>query len=208
MFGLGAAGAAMGQVGVSLKAGLPGIGGDVTVGLSETLNLRGGVNWLSLTFESDDEEDGDEMSADLDLLSFPILLDWHPAGNNFRISAGAFVNDNGATGYAKPGDTIDFNDVEYTVTRADAEVSFESFCPYLGIGYGNAVGRDGNWHFAFDFGVFYHGTPQVDLTATASDPRLQPLLDADVEAERQDVEDDLEPFVVYPVISFGVSYKF
>jgi hypothetical protein len=76
--------------------------------------------------------------------------------------------------------------------------------PYLGIGYGNPVsGRVG---FFFDLGVAFHGNPRASASAdrpVASDPDFQRDLDAEV----QDIQDDLENIIVYPVLSLGISIR-
>ena len=62
--------------------------------------------------------------------------------------------------------------------------------------------------FSFDLGLLFHGDPKVDLDARAQDPSLQALLNADLDAEEESLEDDLEAIFAYPVLSFGVSYTF
>jgi hypothetical protein len=80
--------------------------------------------------------------------------------------------------------------------------------PYAGIGYGNACGADGRWHFSCDFGVMFQGEPKVSAQATASDARLQPYVDEALAREVADIQDDANAFKYYPVISFGVSFRF
>jgi hypothetical protein len=58
-------------------------------------------------------------------------------------------------------------------------------------------------------GAFYQGSPKVGLKATFVNPALvPPTFAADLEAERQKTEDDLKNYKVYPVLAFGVSYRF
>ena len=52
------------------------------------------------------------------------------------------------------------------------------------------------------------GNPEITLVATASDPGLQAALNADLEKEIEELEDDLEGFSLYPVISIGLAYRF
>jgi hypothetical protein len=58
------------------------------------LNLRGGVNGLNIDhdFNSNDVE----YSADVKLLSGDLLVDWHPFGGSFRLSAGIAYDGNKA----------------------------------------------------------------------------------------------------------------
>lgn len=201
------------EVGATLKVGTQGIGADVTTGINEKLNARFNLNYFSYgtTFEGDEDEDGGgggSVKPELTLLTLGALLDWHPWAQGFRLSAGLYLNMNKVDMTADLSDTVEINDREYTLSDLGGSVDFNTLAPYLGLGYGNAVGTDGRWHFSFDLGVMFQGTPQVDLRASVSDPALQTQLDADIAGEEKKLEDDLGFFTIYPVISFGVSYRF
>jgi len=47
-----------------------------------------------------------------------------------------------------------------------------------------------------------------DIAAIAANPAQQAALDADLKAEKKDLEDDAKLFVAYPILTFGVSYTF
>ncbi len=165
------------DVGTSLKVGTTGIGADVTVGLSETLNARAGISGFSKTFRPDDDEEEDEnISIRLKLQTIPILLDWHPRAGSFRTSVGVMLNNNKISLSAQPGDEVDFNDVDYQVDSFSLDLSFNQFSPYFGIGYGNAAKEGRRFVFAFDLGVMFHGTPKVNAKAIASNPAQQSAL--------------------------------
>ena len=79
--------------------------------------------------------------------------------------------------------------------------------PYIGIGWGNLIGRSKKWGFHSDFGVAFADSPDVVLRANgtlAADPRFQ----ADLAREAKDITEDLEDFEVYPVISVGLCFLF
>ncbi len=197
------------DIGASLKVGTPGFGGDMTVGISEEINLRTGLNYFSLTIVPEEERDDSEnITAELRLLTVPLLVDWHPFHGNFRLSAGLAWNGNKISASAKPGEELDFNDRAYLVEDFYGEISFNRISPYLGFGYGNAVAGDSRWTLSLDIGVFYHGAPQVDAHATAAHPALQPAMDRDLAKEVADLEDDLRPYRFYPVLTLGLSYRF
>ncbi len=202
------------DVGMSLKIGTLGYGADATIGLTERFNARLGFNMFNYEMtESDEDDDGgaaDEFTAELDLLTLPVLVDWHPWNGRFRLSGGIVFNNNEIALSTIPGDTIELgpNDREYAVDSLDGMASFGSVAPYLGLGFGNAVGANGNWHFAMDIGVMFQGSPEVDLSAVALNPAEQAALDRDIDEEVAEIEDDTEAFSMYPLISLGVSYKF
>ncbi|MBN1670757.1 MAG: hypothetical protein JXR37_06985 [Kiritimatiellae bacterium] len=204
-----AGGAYADRFGVTGKVGTLGWGGDVTLGLRPKLNLRGGFNILNYDIPTDegDGENADEISAELKWQSFAVLLDWHPSETGFRVTGGLIFNNNRIDMTADPNDRVDINDVEYLITEASGDITFNAVAPYLGMGYGDAAGSKG-WRFAFDVGVMLQGSPDVSVQAVAADPSMQAALDADVEEEVSELEDDYAWFMLYPVITFGVSYTF
>ncbi|HEY3171481.1 MAG TPA: hypothetical protein VGK86_02795 [Thermoanaerobaculia bacterium] len=197
-------------VALAPKVGTTGIGADLTIGLARFLNLRVGAQ--SYTRRETRREREIEYDADLKLLSGEILLDLHPGGRGFRISGGAIVNGNEVTAISSEDAVYTINGVQYPVGlvgRLRGRVDTNDVAPYLGIGWGNAVAPGGRWRFALDAGAFYQGKPKVSLTAEPLIPALVPPRFAqDLEAERRKVEDDLDSYRFYPVLSLGVSYRF
>ncbi len=208
--------AAWGDSGLSLKVGTPGIGMDLTLGLGEKVNVRLSGNYFSYTyddyeFDEDDEdidEVVDEIEVTLDLMSLGALLDWHPWGGGFRLSAGAFYNGNEASLTVTAGDTIEIDDEDYEVQSLDGQVNFDSFAPYAGIGWGNAAKEGSHWHFVFDLGVMLQGSANVSLTATATDGSRQSQLNAALANEADELEDEVEDYTLYPVLTLGLGYTF
>ncbi len=206
--------AALAGGGLTLKLGTLGAGADLSVGLTERLNARLGVNGFSYDIKDVGEEtEGDadvvNVQGKLDWQTLEALLDWHPWATGFRLSAGVMANNNKVKLTADVYRSIEINGHEYWMSDLNGTVDFNQMAPYVGIGYGNAAdGKDGHWSFACDFGVMFQGSPNVTISATASDPHLQSILDADIEADTKDIEEDMKVFNVYPVISFGVSYSF
>lgn len=205
-----------GDSGVGVKIGTPGIGLDYTLGINEKVNLRLSGNYFSYTyddfeFDEDDEEIDDVVDTielTIDLLSIGALVDWHPGAGAFRLSAGAFYNGNEGRLTVTAGDTIEVDDAEYEVQRLDGLVEFNSFAPYVGFGWGNAACAGTRWHFTCDLGVMLQGSPKIDLSATATDPTLQNQLNAALQNEEDDLEDDAEAITVYPVVTLGLAYTF
>jgi hypothetical protein len=198
------------DVALAAKAGTTGVGADLTVGLSRSLNLRlGAQGWTRSETRTEQEI---EYDADLKLVSGQLLLDVHPGGKGFRVSAGAIVNGNEVTAVSTEDAVYTINGVRYPVGLVgtlEGRVETGSVAPYLGVGWGNAVARGGPWRFALDVGVFYQGKPKVSLTAHPIIPILLPdRFEEDLEAERREIEDDLDSYRFYPVVSLGVSYRF
>lgn len=196
--------------GVALKLGTLGPGADLTVGVLSTLNLRLNVNGFSYKLDMEDEEhseDSVDLSSKFKWFTAGAMLDWHPGGGIFRISSGMFLNNNEVNISANVNKRVEIGDNEYWLSNVHGKISFDNVVPYFGIGLGNAS-SGGRWQVALDLGVLLQGSPKVELSATASDPQVQPFLDVDVEKERRNFEDDLKAFDLYPVLALGISYSF
>ena len=205
------------EVAVGVKVGTLGMGVEGTVGLDKKFNLRVGGNFASIDLSSlieDDDLDEDsvvsaeDIQLELDLETLAAMLDWHVWGGGFRLTAGGMLNNNEMTVSADVDEKVEIGDSSYSVDSLAGSVSFTQVVPYFGIGYGNAVDEDGHFTFAFDLGVMLQGNPEVEITATASDPSLQAALNADIASEIDEIEDDTEGLSLYPVISIGLAYRF
>lgn len=196
---------------VSLKAGTLGAGVEVTTNIVDDLNLRLGANGYK--YSMDGEESGIYYNADLELQTFSLLADYHAFGGSFRITGGAVINNNELTMTGKPsvGGIFEINGVTYTtsdVGTVDARVDFDNVVPYLGIGWGNAV-KSAGWNFTADLGVIFQGKPNSYITTTTTlTGAAKDTLDANVAAEKKELDDSLDSFEYYPVATIGISYGF
>ena len=195
-----------GGLGLTVKAGTLGGGLEATVGVNDYLGFRFGVNMMNAG-PSISRDEGN-IKTDLDWLSYGGLVDLHVFGGGFRISGGALINKNKFKMKADLTKSVSLDGEDYYLNDLNGQVTFSELAPYLGIGYGNAVGADGRWHFSCDFGVMFQGEPKVAASATASDPALQPYVDDALAREVAKIQDDANAFKYYPVISVGVSYRF
>jgi hypothetical protein len=198
------------SVALGVKVGTLGVGIDAVTRITDTINGRFGLQ--GFTYDVSGTTSDIEYDADLELSSGLLVADWFPFRNSFRVSLGFLFNGNelGMTGKAAADATFDIGGVIYTAPQVgtlDANVAFNTIAPYVGIGLGNPFSRESNWSFFFDLGVAFQGSAEVELTASgpfASDPTFQ----ANLERERQELEDELDEYLYYPAASLGVSYRF
>jgi len=197
---------------IGAKAGTQGLGVELTRSVLPTLNLR--LGGYGFTYDYDDDYSGISYDLDLQLFSIAALVDFHPftkvpIANNLRITGGLVYNNNEADLVAKPtnvGYTI--NDTTYTAAQVgtlNASMDFNAIAPYLGIGWGQPVGKLVN--LSLDLGVMFQGTPDVALTASGPIAANAAFLN-DLARERQSLEEDLDNFQFYPVIALGVTISF
>ncbi len=216
-----AAGSAMAfDVGVGVKGGTQGLGGELTFKLAESANLRAHFNTFS--YDKDLDKDGIQYKANVDLSSYGLTLDWLPFKGGFRISAGAFSNGNEFNMKAHCTQTCDIGSNQYQSKPTDpgqvnAKVDFKSMAPYAGIGWGNAM-RGGRFYMGLDLGVLFQGSPQAHMTAsgtfiktnapTGELPANDPNFQTELKKEEKNLQDDLNSFKMYPVVNLGLGWRF
>jgi hypothetical protein len=96
-----------------------------------------------------------------------------------------------------------------------AEVRVNSFKPYIGFGYGNAMCiKKKQFNISFDCGLmFWGGTPKV-LTSNALDSKTEELKEVDLVNDVKNVKgkvgtyvDLIKVFKVFPVINLKIAYR-
>lgn len=190
------------------RVGTTGIGGDLTVRLTDRLNIRGSGGWMK--WDVDGNVDDVDFTYGLDYEMYGAVLDLHPFANGFRISAGAFWGSSRTTLDAKLSDNQKIGDHTYTpeqIGTLKGTIKFEREpAPYLGLGFGNAVGEGQRLTFLFDLGVVFQSY-EVELSAdgaAASSAQFR----RDLQELEEDTQDTVDHLKIYPVISLGIAYQF
>lgn len=197
--------------GIGVRAGTTGVGVDLGWSLVPTLSARLGYSGLS--YKTTIEETNVSYDAKLKMSNLSGFLDWSPLGP-FRITAGLVGTGTKAdvTGTPTAG-SFTINGVTYSAadvgTLSGSVEPGRSAAPYLGIGYGNVAGAGVN--FYFDLGVMLQGAPTASLSATCG-PAVPPpqctQIRNDVAAEQQRLQDKLDKYKVFPVLSLGLTIGF
>jgi hypothetical protein len=203
------------DVAVYAKAGTLGYGGGVGINLTDSIRLRGEYTAASFS-PSDIDTDDVTYDPDLDLKSGGLMLDWHPFHGTFRLTAGLLANGNELKVNGEPtsGSTYTINGQTYTASQIGTlkgKVDFNSTAPYLGIGWGDALDKNGHFTFMADIGVMFQGSGNVKLQAScgsAVTPTQCAQIGANVAAEEKDLEDEISDYKYWPVLSVGLGYRF
>ena len=194
------------KLGIGAKAGTLGFGIEGTWRPLPYMDLRLGGN----TFDYDDNgsQAGINYDATLALETFYATANFRFPLSPFRVTAGVFSNGNEIQMTSADNTSFTIGGITYTpaeVGTLSSTTSFDSTAPYLGFGYDFTVmDRVG---LNLDFGVLWQGDPAVTLAADgllAGDPTFQSAL----EAERQELEDEMSDFKAWPVISLGFVVNF
>jgi hypothetical protein len=209
--GLALASAAQAEgIGLGVHAGLMGPGIDGFYRVNDKLVARGAYN--SFDYDYDATEEDVEYEATYRFDNAQVGLDWYPFAGGFRLSAAYVLNGNELNLHAVPtGGSFDLNDVSYAGTEvADMRVTvdYPDSGAYVGLGWGNPVGEGKGFGVTFDVGAYYLGEPEVAQQLSCGTTTRCAALQADAEADRRKLEDELSDFPFWPLVQFGLSYQF
>jgi hypothetical protein len=190
---------------LTFRASSTGLGGDVAFGLSSHWNARVGASYFrNAGLSTTTIEDGDfDIDWTTTLFSLSAIADYFPwKSSGFHLSAGVLYNGNGATGSVISADDYTVGSRSFTpeeIGTLDADISFNALAPYAGLGFGNVLGSGSRLGLVLDLGVIYHQSPNVTLSGTG-------MVGPTAEQAPQ-LEQNLESFQLFPVLSFGLSYR-
>lgn len=179
------------------------------LGYSHTLsnNFGARAEYNTLDYDRDFNTSDADYEGNIKFNSAGLYLDYFPFSNGFRVSAGALIGNNKISANGKPKNgTYTINGQQYNAAgeSVSATAKFPDVQPYVGIGYGYAPKRTGLGFYA-DLGVAY-GKPKTTLTVSQG-LRAQ-AGQANIDAERNKLQDEVDKLKTYPVLNVGVSYAF
>jgi len=197
-------GSAAADFGVGVKAGTLGIGlegrWDPPI---PWFDIRVGLN------QYDYDDNGSYASINYDAT---LALDNYYLTGNFKFPASPFRFTVGAYSNGNEMQMLSAEPLAGNLGNAVAlqsVTSFDSTAPYAGFGFDFEVfGKAG---LNLDFGVLWQGDPTVTLDATNWDnlsPAEQAILGPAIALEQADLEDDMNDFKAWPVVSLGFVYNF
>lgn len=194
------------DLGLGLKAGTLGLGLEASWQPLPYIDIRLGAN--AYDYEDDGTQAGVPYDATLALDNYYATGNFHFPVSPMRVTAGLYANGNEFQMVNDDANDKEIGGINYPgagIGTLTSVTSFGSTSPYLGIGFDFTLA--GKVGMNLDFGVLWQGEPDVTLESDgllASDPGFQ----AAMEAERQELEDEMKDFKAWPVVSLGFVYKF
>ena len=173
----------------NLPGSVPVLSADLSA-LSQYISVRPG-----LTSFSYDKKSGNIKNS---------VTDVHPFSGSFRLSAGLLQKDLDAASSLN-NIAIENRLSDYAVNRMDIlsqDLSASSQKPYVGFGWGLSPDEKGNWFINLDLGLMYQGND-----CTGSDIERCSQLN-NTSLDKLSVQDELEKYGWFPVLSGGVTFKF
>lgn len=194
------------DIGINPRVSTLGFGAQLTWGIGDSVSI--GVEANRFDKGINDSYGGINYRYEIDSTSFAVLGHWYPAGRGgvFRLTAGLYRNDSrvGGTAGLTSGSSYTIGNNTYTAAEIGTltgTATFDKNAPYIGIGWGGRPGE--RFGFTFDLGAMYVGAPRVGLSTTGGVVTAN-----DLEAERQQVENDFRNFKWFPLVALGVYVRF
>lgn len=192
------------NIGMAAHVGTLGLGADVALSLTPKVAARASANFFP--FDINFESSGIDYVLEWASPVFLLLGDFYPIGG-LRLSGGLMISSADYKVTGELAEPVEFAGTLYTpeeVGTLTGTLTTRDVSPYLGIGFGNpTASRIG---FFVEVGVGFHGNPEVGAEADGPVSAL-PGFQQDLEAEVQEVQDEVENIIVYPVLSIGVSFR-
>jgi hypothetical protein len=212
------------NVGVGIKGGTLGMGGEFTVSLSDTINARVSITEYELGRETDTITIGDSgatglvnSTLDVDIGGNALLFDWYVFDGIFHLTAGLVKNTGEVrlTGVLNNdivvnGQALSVSDI--TNGSMTGVVSLgDSYEPYLGIGWGRKASAEAGFSFSAEIGVtLLEPSTQLSgiVNVLGTNNLTQAELDTRLQGAQDDVDKELDEFEIWPVLSIGLNYAF
>lgn len=201
-------------IGVTL--GTSGIGFEVTKPFTDKVRGRFKLGFVDYDYEA--TEDDIEYDLSLKNNTAGLILDWHPFAGRFHLSMGVMNTAMEIGLKSQTQGTYNIGGTKYSGdVKLSGNIEFAPVSPYLGLGWNTKLSSTGI-NFIAEIGVLMVGSPKVSLNASGSaqeqggvkidNVERNPEFQEKLEKERQELEEDIDDFKVYPGINIGIAYQF
>ena len=193
--------------GVGVKAGTLGLGVEGTWRPLPYIDFRAGFNQYD--YNDNGFYGGINYDAEISLDNYYVTGNLRFPLSPFRLTGGLYSNGNEFNAVSGDnGAIILIGGDPYSaaaVGTVSATAAFDSTSPYFGVGFDfTLLGKVG---MNLDFGVLWQGSPQISM---ATDGLLSgdPTVEASLDAERAELENELGDYKAWPVVSLGFVFNF
>lgn len=198
------------DISIAARFGTLGLGAEISKLVNSHIGIRVGAN----TFSYDRSIDQTDINFDATLKMKAVtgLVDLYLKGRgSFHLTGGIITNpvEVTAIGVPKQSGTFTINGRVYNTAQVGTLTGsgeWPKTSPYAGLGWGTPANSHSALKFIFDLGAAI-GKPTIALTATGAANNAQ--LQADLNSQIVETQKDVDKYAkVYPVISFGLAYRF
>lgn len=197
--------------------GSDGVGIHFAKALHPKLSARLGFNTLGL--DVDFSTDDIDYEAEFSQHSINAILDWHPWENGFYSSIGLTSSQTDLQLESVSAAEYDIGGNNYQGSiQLLSTVKLPKVNPYFGIGW-RRQNETSRLQIGFDLGALWISDLDVSMSAKGSitdggltlNVNLNEAFQADIQAEKQSLENELKDSAIYPwipIARFGFGYRF
>lgn len=191
---------------LTASAGTNGIGGDLTLAISDYLNTRIGYHGFTYSMDGTLSDSDPEIQYDgtLSISSFSLMVDYYPFKKVVGLSVGAFLHSLTLDALAKPTTAYQVDDKTFDVDELgtlSANLKYSgNLMPYAGIVFSNPVARGIPVKLHVQAGMIYSKQPDLQLSGTGM---IAPTAD-----NQASLQKGLDEFKFLPIVNIGFSYRF
>ena len=209
---------------IGVKFSTLGAGIEVATPVTHRSNVRFGFNAFGYSRGLD--KDNVHYNAELAFRSIEAHYDFFPFAGGFHISPGflAYLTSPIKADATVPGNQsftlggTDFVSDPSNPVKGTGKLDFNRAGPSFTVGWGNLLPRSAKrFTVPFEVGVVYQGAPKATLSLTGNvcDPGgancrsvTDPAVQSHVQTEQTKINNDINFFQAYPIISIGFGFKF
>lgn len=218
-------------LGVLMDVNVGTLGAGFSVGYEFNKYLKARLRAGFLSYDHDDTWSDVDVMGEFTGNNMGIMLDYHPFGGRFRLTAGLTISDLAVDVQGSMdrrmiaehvGKEYDFGGYKFIIKDEDvtakAEYKWNKVQPYLGIGWSSDGEGDAEVYFTFDMGVNFMGTGDLSVSYTGGADVIDPngnkteistdVLESAIREEGKDFFDIADDICVYPVIQLGIGVRF
>lgn len=192
-------------IGVAARGGTLGFGGEVAVNVTRFFGVRGGIGIMPFSYDGEMEEVRYHVESTSPLSN--IGVDFYPGLFDLRLGGGLMFLQNPTTFDARYSGTVTINGTQYTDAEVGAlrgDLDHGSPAPYVVLGLGRQTNR--GLGIFLDLGAAFLDEQRMSYSTTG-ELSGQPDFEAALEAEAQQIEDEVNRYVkVFPILSVGIKY--
>lgn len=206
------AGQPQGKASLGVTAGSLGVGPEIGYRFNQHVGVRanGGFLGVDHSFRSG----GIEYDGHAKLSSAGAVIDLYPFGGGFRISGGARYNGTDGNVRATPDGPTKIGSLVFTpeqIGTITGRADLRAFAPQLTLGYGGKLRK--GLVFTVEAGALFQGAVRIrDFTSNgtlATDPTVAgTTYRNELAKQRQTLQDTANDYQVYPILQFGLKYRF
>jgi hypothetical protein len=185
---------------IGARAGTLGLGGEVALGLSDVIALRGGFGVFP--YEYDGEFDGETYTVTFPTSIWSAGIDIYLGGGPIRLMGGVMGRSGDLEIESEFSGSRTIGDNTYTSSGTLTGVlAQKSTVPFAGIGFGKHT--SGGFGFFLDLAAAFTGEPDVNVSVTGPVAAL-PGIQQDVNREAEKIKDDAGSLLkIWPIVSLG-----